>query len=70
MYIDRCICFDKTFVLLKEIARRYNVGSISALQEKVEFGKRCGLCHPYVKRMLRTGETVFTEVITGTDEPG
>ena len=64
--IDRCVCFDLRFSDLKrkleerpttmtEIARRYGCGSC------------CGLCRPYIERMLETGETVFHEVLHPTD---
>jgi bacterioferritin-associated ferredoxin len=64
--IDRCVCFDLRFSDLKrrveerpaamnEIARRYGCGSC------------CGLCRPYIERMLETGETVFREVLQPTD---
>lgn len=61
--IDRCQCFQVTFAELKEIAAEQRARSVAELQEFVDFGVRCRLCHPYVRRMLRTGETVFHEVI-------
>ncbi len=61
--IDRCICFQKTFASLKQVAERTESMSVEALQEHTAFGKNCQLCLPYVKRMLETGETVFSEVI-------
>ena len=62
--IDRCICFDRTLEHLKSVADRQGVRSIEDLQEHVTFGVNCGLCRPYVSRMLETGETLFTEIIT------
>lgn len=70
MRIDRCICFDRTFGELKEIAYSVSATSIAGLQEHVEFGRQCELCHPYVRRMLRTGETWFADILTEDDEPG
>ena len=61
--IDRCQCFQVTFAELKEMANEQRAQTIEDLQEFVDFGHRCRLCHPYVRRMLRTGETVFHEVI-------
>ena len=61
--IDRCICFDKSFAELHMIARAHGITSLLQLQTRVEFGQKCRLCHPYVKRMLRTGETVFSEIV-------
>lgn len=69
MNIDRCYCFQKTFAELKAVAEKTSAESVAALQEHVEFGRRCRLCHPYVRRMLRTGSTVFHEIVKEADEP-
>lgn len=61
--IDRCQCFQAIFDELKQVAVETGSQSVEELQQHVEFGVRCRLCHPYVRRMLRTGETVFHEVI-------
>ncbi|PSQ83887.1 MAG: (2Fe-2S)-binding protein [Bacteroidetes bacterium QH_2_63_10] len=66
MNIDRCYCYQQTFADLKAVADAEGIDSLSQLQEHVTFGENCQLCHPYVRRMLETGETVFHEVI----EPG
>jgi bacterioferritin-associated ferredoxin len=63
VYIDRCYCFQVTFRELREKAAASGAASVEELQGEVTFGKQCRLCHPYVRRMLRTGETVFREVI-------
>lgn len=68
MRIDRCYCFDVTFEAMKKIAAAEGARSVVELQEHCEFGKRCTLCHPYVRKMLRTGTTVFDHVITEADE--
>lgn len=65
MHIDRCYCFQKSFAELKEVADTTDAATVSQLQEHVTFGENCELCHPYVRRMLRTGETAFHEVIEG-----
>jgi bacterioferritin-associated ferredoxin len=69
LVIDRCVCFDLRFSDLKkklderpasmdQIARRYGCGSC------------CGICRPYIERMLESGETVFTEVLhADSDKP-
>ena len=69
MRIDRCFCFQQPFTALKAIADAHGTSSIQALQQHVVFGQRCKLCHPYVRRMLRTGATVFHEIVTEADEP-
>ena len=62
MPVTRCVCFHKKFTELKKIAQAHNCRNIEELQEIVTFGENCKRCHPYVKKMLETGETVF-EVI-------
>ncbi|MEM8600086.1 MAG: (2Fe-2S)-binding protein [Bacteroidota bacterium] len=61
--IDRCYCFQQTFACLKETAAATGADSVAALQAHVTFGQKCKLCHPYTRRMLQTGETVFHEII-------
>jgi bacterioferritin-associated ferredoxin len=70
LHIDRCLCFGRTFAELRAVAEATGARSVEALQEHAAFGQKCGLCRPYVRRMLRTGETVFPEVVTEADEPG
>lgn len=69
MKIDRCICFDRTFEALKDVADSESATSVEVLQKHIQFGEQCELCHPYVRRMLRTGETWFGHIITDDDEP-
>jgi len=68
MNIDRCYCFQQAFSVLKAVADATGATSVAALQEHVTFGQQCKLCHPYVRRMLRTGATVFHEIVTEADE--
>jgi hypothetical protein len=67
--VDRCVCFDRSFDELSAIARTCGATSLEALQEETEFGLACRICNPYVRRMLRTGQTVFEELLTDVDEP-
>ncbi len=64
MRIDRCLCYLRTFKELRAIAEETGAATVAELQRHVKFGLNCRLCHPYVRRMLRTGETMFSEVIT------
>jgi len=68
MRIDRCLCFGQTFAALADVADATGAETVAELQAHALFGRKCGLCHPYVRRMLRTGETVFHEVVTEADE--
>ncbi|WP_258096034.1 (2Fe-2S)-binding protein [Salinibacter sp. 10B] len=63
MTIDRCYCYQQTFADLKTVAEETGADSVHALQSHVTFGENCQLCHPYVRRMMETGETVFHEVL-------
>ena len=67
--IDRCFCFQAPFADLRGVAEATGAQSVAELQAHVTFGRKCRLCHPYVRRMLRTGETVFDTVVTAADEP-
>lgn len=74
MTIDRCLCHGRRFAELAPVARASGAATVPALQDAaraagLDFGRGCGLCHPYVRRMLRTGATVFHEVVTDADEP-
>jgi bacterioferritin-associated ferredoxin len=69
MRIDRCYCFQQTFERLAAVAGETGAQSVEELQRHVEFGTNCRLCHPYVRRMLRTGRTVFHQIVTEQDEP-
>ena len=64
MRIDRCVCYDVTFEKLRITAEACGADTVEALQQHVRFGLNCGMCRPYVRRMLRTGEVVFSEIIT------
>ncbi len=61
--IDRCVCFNRTFAELHRLARVTGVRTLEELQNIVPFGLRCCRCHPYVRRMLKTGEVVFKQVL-------
>lgn len=69
VHIDRCYCFGTTFAELKAVVASTHAATIEGLQDYAVFGHNCKLCHPYVQRMLRTGDTVFHEIVTAEDEP-
>ena len=58
--VDRCVCFNRTFVELKAVAASTGAHTLELLQEETQFGLACRICNPYVRCMLRTGQTVFT----------
>jgi bacterioferritin-associated ferredoxin len=42
--------------------------SLAELSRHTGCGYRCGLCRPYLRRMLATGETVFHHIIADDSE--
>lgn len=61
--VERCVCFDRSFTELLAVADRTGATTVEALQEEVEFGLACRICNPYVRRMLQTRETTFSEIL-------
>jgi bacterioferritin-associated ferredoxin len=61
--ITMCVCMRMPFARLLPIARERGWDLVTLMRE-TGCGDNCGLCRPYLKRMLRTGETVFTEIVT------
>jgi bacterioferritin-associated ferredoxin len=67
MNIDRCICTGLTFATIAEQAGAKG-WDLEDVRRELRAGANCGLCRPYLRRTLATGQTVFHEVIT--DAPG
>jgi bacterioferritin-associated ferredoxin len=63
VHIDRCICRRMPFERLLPLAREHR-WSVDDIGRETGCGAQCGLCRPYLRRMLATGETVFHEVLT------
>jgi NAD(P)H-nitrite reductase large subunit len=61
--VDRCVCFDRSFAELLAVADATGATTLEALQEETAFGLACRICNPYVRRMLRTRETSFSELL-------
>ncbi len=61
--ISRCICRNVEFSELLPRARAAG-WSLADLVWETGCGGQCGLCRPYLSRMLRTGETEFHEILT------
>ena len=62
LYIDRCVCRQTPFKRLLPLAREKQ-WDLATLIRETGCGAQCGLCRPYLRRMLATGETVFYEVL-------
>jgi bacterioferritin-associated ferredoxin len=62
LQITMCVCMRMPFARLLPVAREQN-WDLATLMRETGCGDNCGLCRPYLRRMLQTGETVFHEVI-------
>ena len=58
--ISMCVCRGVRFDALLPRARAAG-WDLEALTR--ETGAQCGLCRPYLRRMLATGETTFHELL-------
>jgi len=67
--VDRCLCRATPFAALLPRARAAGWG-LDALVRATGCGAQCGLCRPYLRRMLATGETVFHELLTEAPDAG
>jgi bacterioferritin-associated ferredoxin len=57
--VNRCICHQRTFETLKEMAEEQELESVEELQQQRLCGCGCGLCVPYLRLMFKTGKTAF-----------
>ena len=60
--VSRCLCRNIAFEQLLPRARAAG-WDLDALIRETGCGAGCGLCKPYLRRMLMTGETVFRELL-------
>ena len=65
--ITMCVCRSVPFSELLPKARAAE-WDLAAVMRETGCGAQCGLCRPYLRRMLATGETIFHELLW--DEPG
>ena len=64
--VSGCICKATSFEVLLPMARERQ-WDLSALMRETGCGAQCGLCRPYLRRMLRTGQTAFHELLSADD---
>lgn len=60
--VSMCLCRGVSFAALLERARA-SEWDLDALMRETGCGAQCGLCRPYLRRMLATGETTFHELL-------
>lgn len=64
--VSGCICQATPF---EELLRRATAAGweLEDLMRETGCGARCGLCRPYLRRMLRTGQTEFYQLLNEND---
>jgi bacterioferritin-associated ferredoxin len=67
--ISRCVCHEVSFRELHVEAERRGLRTIEELRTVQDFAGNCRMCVPYVRKMLRTGETSFDVADAGDPEP-
>jgi bacterioferritin-associated ferredoxin len=55
--VSACICHRRSFRELRKLAERGGWRTVEQITAETGCGSGCGLCLPYLKRMLETGET-------------
>jgi len=57
--VSRCVCHRISFEELQDEARLRKLSSCQDLIKAGLCGGSCTMCHPYIEKMLHTGETEF-----------
>jgi bacterioferritin-associated ferredoxin len=60
MAVTRCVCYQKTFRELLQLARSNGWSTAAEISLETGCGLGCGGCRPYLEEMLRTGASSFT----------
>ncbi len=62
LLIDRCICRNRSFADLLPQARAHS-WSLNEMIRITGCGGQCGLCRPYLRDMLASGQTAFDHLL-------
>jgi len=62
MRITHCVCTNRSFDSLVDEAVRDGL-TLDQLVQRTGASDGCGMCRPYLRRALDTGQTVFTQLI-------
>ncbi len=71
MPVDRCVCHFISFAALKAEAERQGpCATVESLSAATGAGTDCGTCVPYLRLVLKTGQTSFPVLpIVGREPP-
>ncbi|MFZ1319921.1 MAG: (2Fe-2S)-binding protein [Ignavibacteria bacterium] len=61
--VKKCVCFDVTFLEMKNIMKENGINTIEELKEIKELAGNCKICVPYIKKMIQTGKTEFEIIL-------
>lgn len=64
--ITMCVCQRMPFARLLPLVQERQ-WDLADIMRETQCGAGCGLCRPYLRRMLETGQTIFTEILTETE---
>lgn len=67
VHITMCVCRETPFARLLPLARERQ-WDLDALMRATGCGAGCGLCRPYLRRMLATGQTEFDQILVEPPE--
>ena len=62
--IDRCVCVNVTFAQMRAFADDRGAADVAQLRSAFGCAENCGLCEPYIKRMLESRTVIFNSVLT------
>jgi bacterioferritin-associated ferredoxin len=60
--VTQCVCRRMPFAVLEPLARRHG-WTLDAVMQETGCGDQCGLCRPYLREMLRTGQVEFHDIL-------
>lgn len=57
--VSRCICCNQEFSHVLAVARDRGCSTVAELKEHLHVSAKCGLCIPFIQKVIETGETVI-----------
>jgi NAD(P)H-nitrite reductase large subunit len=69
MRITHCVCTNRSFRSLIDEARRERL-TLDELVRRTGASDGCGMCKPYLREALSSGQTVFTQLIVDRTDAG
>jgi bacterioferritin-associated ferredoxin len=57
--VRACLCYPRAFAEIKTLAQENGWKTVAEITAALGCGGGCGLCRPYLAKVLETGETAF-----------